>query len=254
MLHDKAAVLDFGADVALVLVKSFDTEGAAAAAAVAVERKRGVVVTLQNGMGNVEKLRSRVGVGNHVFGGSTSLGCLLDKDSEGTTVIHTGLGPVSIASDHPTVVELVSVLRSSQVDASVVSESDLKSLLWIKLAVNASINPLTSILDVPNGYLVHDPYCQGLVTRVCSEVGEVCRKEGLDLSADFLVKSSNDVATRTAANTSSMRADVLNKRNTEVDSILGYIISRGRDHNVPVDTCKVLYDLVKIIEKKGRQV
>jgi hypothetical protein len=37
--------------------------------------------------------------------------------------------------------------------------SDITGLLWGKLLVNAAMNPLTALLDVPNGRLLELPKC-----------------------------------------------------------------------------------------------
>lgn len=124
---------------------------------------------------------------------------------------------------------------------------DIEPYRWLKLAVNASINPLTAVLGVPNIYLAKIPELAEVVRRVAGEVAEVARRLWIELPADP-VEESLKVAEKTGRNISSMLADLRRCRKTEVDYINGAVVELGRKLAVPTPYNELLYSLVKSLE------
>ncbi|MFT5236078.1 MAG: 2-dehydropantoate 2-reductase [Shewanella sp.] len=118
-------------------------------------------------------------------------------------------------------------------------------LLWQKLAINASINPLTAIEGCRNGALAKIDY-QPTIEKLISELVEVAKADGIELDKLALTNRVYEVIALTANNFSSMHQDVMNKRPTEVGSINGYIITRAQVHGLG---CKVNEDLFNQITK-----
>jgi len=118
---------------------------------------------------------------------------------------------------------------------------------WLKLAVNASINSITAVLGVPNGYLVRIPELTSLVRKVAGEVAEVAKRAGISLPADP-GEEALEVARRTAGNISSTLADLRRCRRTEVDFINGAVVEFGRKFGVDTPYNETLYTLVKSLE------
>ena len=109
-----------------------------------------------------------------------------------------------------------------------------------KLAINAVINPLTTIFDCLNGQLFKNPRRLALSRLLLSEILPVIssilassstRQAGseaiLNFSLTALEQVILDAADQTAQNISSMRQDMLNGRRTEIDYINGYIVVQG---------------------------
>ena len=144
----------------LVLVKAWQTER------VAVQLKEclaedGLVLTLQNGLGNRETLAQSLGwVALHWAPPPLARPCsgpgLVRAGGEGIISIerHQALGPIEEA------------LKSAKFNVNVVE--DAQSLIWGKLVINAAINPLTALLRVPNGKLLE----QSLSTRNDGGIGK----------------------------------------------------------------------------------
>lgn len=118
---------------------------------------------------------------------------------------------------------------------------------WLKLAVNASINSITAVLGVPNGYLVRIPELASLVRKVAGEVAEVAKRAGIFLPVDP-GEEALEVARRTAGNISSTLADLRRCRRTEVDFINGAVVEFGRKLGVHTPYNEALYTLVKSLE------
>jgi 2-dehydropantoate 2-reductase len=142
-----------GAPFALVLVKSWQTERAAAQLAACLAPD-GLALTLQNGLGNREKLAAALGR-SRVALGVTTMGATLMGPGR---VRPGGEGTLSLGT-HPGLNPLAHLLERAGFTVEIVPEAD--DLLWSKLVINAAINPLTALLRVPNGELLP-------ITLLCS--------------------------------------------------------------------------------------
>lgn len=104
--------------------------------------------------------------------------------------------------------------------------ADIERAQWQKLAVNAVINPLTALYRCRNGELLDAGEREQRMKVLANEAdGLLCRLYP-DWPADTLARS-REVARQTAANTSSMLADVLAGRPTEIQFINGYLLRRA---------------------------
>ena len=138
-----------GAKVAIVLVKSWQTERTARQLKTCLADD-GLAITLQNGLGNWEILikeldESRVALGTITIGATLLEPGMVKAGGEGKISIeaHPAIGPVKEA------------LLSANFKVEVVD--DALSIVWSKLIINAAINPLTALLKVANGELLERP-------------------------------------------------------------------------------------------------
>ncbi len=235
-------------ELVLVCVKAYDTAEVARTIAGHLT-KDGLVLTLQNGLGNIEALREHVDP-QLLFGGSTAEGAtLLGRGS----VRHAGRGPTVVAPVAAERIDVAERLASTLADAGfdATARPDLARVLWSKLLVNAVINPLTAVLGVQNGHLVEIGHARKLMKEVTREVTRVAVAEGaIDKGADT-VAMVEKVCRATAPNRSSMLQDVTVKRRTEIDAILGEVLARADRHQIELPVTATLYGLVKVLESCG---
>lgn len=105
-------------------------------------------------------------------------------------------------------------------------EADIRLRQWHKLVVNAVINPLTALHDVPNGRISDDPALREQAERLCEEADQVLQQ--LDPAwPGHSLENVLAVARATAGNTSSMRADRQRGALTEVDAINGWLVKQA---------------------------
>lgn len=102
---------------------------------------------------------------------------------------------------------------------------DIRTVLLEKVALNAVINPLTALYDIPNGALLEDGYAAACATST-REVASLLAAAGHRELAQRLPAVVAAVLRDTAGNSSSMRADVQAGRGTEIDAILGYLLTQ----------------------------
>jgi len=225
-----------GAKVALVLVKSWQTERAARQLKEVLAHD-GLAMTLQNGLGNRETLvrdlgASRVALGVTTTGATLLAPGLVRAGGEGVISIEQNqlLGPLEAA------------LRSSNFNLQVVN--DAQSLLWGKLVINAAINPLTALLRISNGELLARPIVRRVMASLARETAEVAKAERVHLPFRNPVSAAEDVARKTASNHSSMFQDVRRGAPTEIDAICGAVTKRGEKHGIRTPYNRACWKLV----------
>ena len=158
------------ADFALVLVKSYQTAEASLRVRDCI-KPNGVTLSLQNGMGNQEKLLATLPF-HMVSSGSTMQGANIDPNKLGV-VTHAGNG-TTIIDDKPFLAEFKELLKTAGLPVQTFREqgaASIKTVLWCKLIVNAAINPLTALLGRPNGFLATDPAARELAIATAREAG-----------------------------------------------------------------------------------
>ncbi len=228
-----------GAQFALVLVKSWQTWRAARQLRECLVQE-GVVLTLQNGIGNREALTQILGA-KRVALGVTTIGAYLL--GPGRTKL-AGEGVISLGI-HSRLGPLADMLRAS--GFMVENDPDPDVLLWGKLVINAAINPLTALLGVPNGELLQRPTARSLMVALAREAAAVAVALGIRLPYPDPVVAAETIARRTANNRSSMLMDVERGAPTEIDAICGAVIRAGEQTAVPTPVNRTIWQLVKAL-------
>jgi 2-dehydropantoate 2-reductase len=237
------------ADVALILVKSTRTEAAGEATAEFLSAD-GVAITLQNGLGNLEKLGATLGQ-DRVVQGTTAQGATLIKPG---LVHHAGHG-LTYLNQSPAarlVTEVAALLNQARLETYLSDRLD--GLLWGKLAINAGINPLTALLGVPNGILARFAETREVVCLAAQEVAVVASAQGITLPFVDACARALEVAALTASNRSSMLQDISRGARSEIREICGSVVSAGRRFGVPTPLNDELMRLVIELEEKSGSV
>ncbi len=226
--------------LALVCVKSWQTERASRQLAGCLTRE-GVALTLQNGMGNFEILGNLLGSQRAALGTTTAGANMLAPG-----VVKTGGEGVISLEDHRRTRLLRELFSSS--GFAVQTVADPVELLWGKLVINAAINPLTALLNIPNGELLQRPQARSLMGAAAKEAAAVAAAKGISLPYPDPAVAAESVAARTAVNLSSMLQDILRGSPTEIDAISGAIVRAGEATGLPVPVNRTLWSLVTALE------
>lgn len=229
-----------GAKAALVLVKAWATPQAAAALAACLAPD-GLALTLQNGLGNLETLAAALGA-ERAAAGVTTLGARLAGPGCAVT---GGQGQVLLGS-HPRLHPLAELLR--QAGISVEMTGKLESLLWGKLVINAAVNPVSALLDAPNGALLQDDQALSLILEAAREAAAAAAAQAVALPYPDAEEQVQTILAHTAGNLSSMLQDLRRGARTEIDAINGQVILAAQHSGVPVPVNRSLYRLVKARE------
>lgn len=203
-----------------------------------------VVILIHNGMGGAEVAREVLGPLQPTYLATTSQAAL---KKAATRVEHTGLGDTYVGMSW-----LCKATNKSDDIANLLEQTlaptfvatDMKAALWKKLIINAAINPLTALHSIRNGELEQTQYRE-TITRVCEEACAVAKCEDILLDSIEMVETVLRVAKDTAQNYSSMNRDVHARRQTEIDSISGYIVEIANKKGIHVPVNALLYESIK---------
>jgi len=232
-------------DIVFMCVKAYDTAAAISRAASAVG-PRTIVVSMQNGLGNAEAI-ARVVDSQQIVCGITGHGVICLGHGR---VFHAGAGRTRVAALLPgcrhVAKRVAEVLRDAGLDTTVTE--DVNGMLWSKLIVNAAINPLTVILDIPNGQLLNHPVAHSTMLKAAAEATAVAEANGVSLLFRDSKHEVEAICRKTGDNVSSMLQDVRRRHRTEIDSITGAIVRAARKTRLAVPVNRMLLRQVRIIE------
>ncbi len=233
------------ADLIIICVKSFDTKDALGNLKILFKENTSVL-TLQNGLGNIEVIGELAG-SDRVIAGSTNEGATLLAAGR---IRHAGRGETVIGRmDARIPVEMRSIREIfNKVGLEIRISRDIKSLLWSKLIINVGINALTAITCLPNGKLIEFEWTRRILREVVAEATKVAKRKRIKLVYDDPLAKVEAVCEATSCNISSMLQDVLRKKRTEIDFINGAIVRLGQELGIPVPNNSLLVGLVKTIE------
>ncbi len=226
-------------DVVIIAVKSYDTREAAEEAARLVTRN-GLVVSVQNGLGNLDVIKEALSSRATAVQGVLSYGATLLRPGYAR---YGGCGRVVLSAE---AADLGEALEKGGMRVKLVE--DTTPYVWEKLLINAGINPVTALTRAPNRVIIEDPDARDLAVKAVLEGKAVAEKLGVKLPHDP-VESMLRVAKLTGSNYSSMLQDILRGRRTEVDWINGAIVKLGSKLGVPTPVNEALTMLVRCLEK-----
>ena len=233
------------ADLLLLLVKAYDTEHAVQACLPAIGPHT-TVLTLQNGLGNIEAIKRYVPQ-SLILAGTTAHGATLLGNG---WVRHAGSGDTVIGALAPEgamrAYAVQEVFRCAGIPTSVAE--DIQSVLWGKLLVNVGINALTAIMGVKNGRVEDTEHLHAVMRRAVLEGAAVALRLGISLPYPDPVERTAEVCRATAENISSMNQDIRSGRRTEIDSINGAVAAYAKRLGIATPVNRILTSLVKFFE------
>jgi len=232
-------------DMIILTVKSYDTKKAVKEALSAVG-KDAIILSLQNGLNNVEKIIDIAG-SRGLICGVTSHGITFANNGH---IHHAGVGETIIGAvqgvNDKELQKICDMFNAVGIETK--KTDNIRGEIWAKVIVNAGINPLTALTHLQNGALLEIPELKALLEGVCREAIEVANACNVQLPCSDLIEKTKEVARSTKKNKSSMLQDIERRRKTEIESINGEIVRLGKKHNIGTPINRVLVALVKSIE------
>ncbi|CAN5313076.1 2-dehydropantoate 2-reductase [soil metagenome] len=238
-----------GAELILVQVKSYDTYGALAPLEPRINPES-LILSLQNGLGNLEQMQKALPNHRRFLIGTTAHSAGVIAPGR---IRHAGPGPTVIGDPVPDRTPRLNLkpVRDVLQDAGFATQlSDrIWPAIWLKLTANVSINPLTALTGVRNGQLLDDPELLALADAAVAETVAVMKAAGIDAPERDYTEFARQVMRDTGPAHSSMLQDIQNGKRTEIAAINGAVAGLGRELGVPTPVNRWLTALVRNREK-----
>ncbi len=209
-----------------------------------------LLLSLQNGMGNEEIMRDFAAPAQILLG-TTKHNCVTLAPGQ---IYHSGSGitfigsPVGNSAAAETVVGLFVACGFEAEECT-----GVRHLLWEKLFLNMSVNPVTALLGAHIGTVSEDPDLRELVHAMIDEAVRVAAADGETFDADTvfarLIESTRQLSTGTA----SMCQDIQQKRRTEIDFINGAVVRIGAQYGIPTPYNSTIVHLMHAKERLVRK-
>jgi len=120
--------------------------------------------------------------------------------------------------------------------------------LWCKVITYSALNPVSAILQVPNGSLTSKMESITLMKRLLDEGRAVASACAIELVYPDLYELLFDACEKSANNLSSMLQDILNEVPTEIEAQNGAICRYAEEHGVKVPTHQTMVELIRLLE------
>jgi len=233
-----------GAEIVLFCVKT--TDNAATATALAPLLAPGaILVSMQNGVDNVEQIRA-AGIAN-ALPSVVYVGAFVPEPGR---VKHTGRGDLVFGPENEQTKKLADLFTRAGVPVKI--SSNIQGDLWTKFIANCALNAISALSRAKYGQIAADPETWKLVEGAVVEVLDVARACQVDLGpladAEKAFELARKIASQLPEAISSTGQDLMRGKRTEIDSLNGFIARRGMALGIPAPANHTLWALVKLAE------
>ncbi len=121
--------------------------------------------------------------------------------------------------------------------------------IWLKALSNCAINPLGAITGYTNGELLKNSTIISIMSKLLEECLTVV-PENMNFTFDAVFGLVKHILNLTKLNKCSMLQDIINGRKTEIDSINGQIVQKGKRMNRSTPINEFLVNVIKQLESK----
>jgi 2-dehydropantoate 2-reductase len=234
-------------DVAIFAVKGYSLPEAAAAMRPAIGAST-VVIPLGNGVDNDEVLQRELGVGR-ILNGCVYISTHIEVPG---VVEQTGGSRKLFFGSPDGVVEpycgIETVLKDAGIDATL-SDHILRDV-WAKFIFIDAISGVTSLRGVTIGMVLGTPELKDMLVGLMREVEKLSRRLDVGLPAGIIEQAIERAAAFPPDTRTSMQLDVEKGAHTELDTMLGYVLRKGREMNVPTPRHAEVYEaLARIVRQ-----
>jgi 2-dehydropantoate 2-reductase len=232
------------ADVVLFCVKTTDTASVSKQLA-AFLPANSIVVSMQNGVNNVEEIRAASGIAAvpavvYVAAAVPAPG----------TVKHFGRGDLVVGPKNERTEKIAALCTSAEIPCRIAE--NIEGELWTKFVWNCALNAVSALGRVTYGEIIASEDAKRLVEAVVYETLDVARANGIEPPGledpKAALAGSFKIAEQMSGTRSSTAQDLARGKHTEIDSLNGYLARLGARLGVPTPVNHTLYTLVKLYE------
>ncbi len=240
-------------DIIILCVKSYDTLEAITIYAPLL-KERGVCVSFQNGLGNMEKIASVTG-DTRTAGARVIFGAEVPEPGTVNVTVYADqivIGPFR-QQNNPNkgmLEELAMLINTSGIPSYYAD--DVYPHLWAKMFYNCPLNPLGALFRLTYGELVKNMDIVSIMDDVVKEAHTVAKAMGINMPwekhTDFLDLFYAALVPSTAGHRASMLQDMEKGRRTEIDALNGAVVNYGHTLGIPTHANATLVRIIKAME------
>jgi 2-dehydropantoate 2-reductase len=235
------------ASLAILTTKSHDTPRAARALAAALEPQT-PVLSLQNGVQNVDRAQALLGPGR-VVAGLAFVGLRL---AEPGAVERLAEGRVLIGEPGGAPGRLAQAVHAIVAPAwEVAVSSDIVHEQWKKLAWNVGFNALCAVTGATVGEVLATPETAALARQAMAELAIIARRQGVALTAADL----DEMAAPTPGlerYLPSTAQDLAAGKRLEREALCGFVVREGALRAIPTPVNRILDAMLALAEDRAR--
>jgi len=237
-------------DLVQISVKGYHT-ASAAKMCVPMVGPRTYVLSVQNGLKNLQRIAESVGR-EKVIGGVTAHSAM--PLSHTLIKYNGGLGGIYIGrfdgQDDIGVERLVEVFNATGFETHLI-HGDVRIPLWRKLLANISCNAVAALTGFTGRQLVEFEPTNELIRALAEETAEVAAAQGfefaeLEYAGDFAIRALSGVGD----NKISMLQDIEAGRRTEIDTLNLAVVERGEEYGVDTPLNWAIGILIQALERR----
>lgn len=233
-------------EIILFCVKTTDTVSTAQSVA-SILSPNTLVVSLQNGVDNAEKMRA---AGIDALSAVVYVAASVPEPGR---VRHVGRGDLVIGPRSTKTEKFAALFERAGVPCRI--SDNIDGELWTKLIWNCALNAISALGRARYGQIAANEDARKVVANAVDEVIAVAKAAKIQLiGVDDLkagMAGALKIATQMSGAISSTGQDLMRGKRTEVDSLNGYIARRGTELGVPTPVNHALYALVKLAEESN---
>ena len=245
-----------GAGLVLFCVKSLDTDAAARAMAPYLSADA-VVLSLQNGVDNVERIRAqvRMDVDREVFPGlvyeaaqMAGPGHVRRTGGSGVVIGELAAYRRADGANRALLDAIAALFTGAGVQMRVSDEVEVD--LWAKLVMNCAYNAISALGGAAYGEMVALAEIRALMGDAAREATAVAAAKGIRLP-DNIVAAAIKLADGMPMQISSTAQDIRRGRRTEIDHLNGYVVRAGEVLGIATPVNRALNALMKLLERRS---
>ena len=237
-------------DLVLFCTKTYATDEAAEQIKPIVGTKT-TVMSLQNGIDAVEQIGAVIGM-QHMIGATTWISSSIEasgKIKQVSQFRRVVLGEMD--GQVTSRVQLIyETLRETGITVEL-SENILQNL-WTKYVFIAAISSLGTLTRLPIGEYRAVSETRVMMISLMEEIVSVALAQKVNLDKDIIRKSLDFIDNAAPQIKASMQLDVDAGRRSELESMVGVIVRKGRELGIPTPTAGMVYAVLLPLDLKAR--
>jgi 2-dehydropantoate 2-reductase len=241
-------------DAILLCIKSFDT-AAACQQVKPLLAPQGLVLSIQNGLGNLEIIARECGSAAAV-GARVIFGARISRPGVATVTVYADrvlLGTLSPANQNPRLPLVATHLNEAGIPTALVD--NILTHIWEKVLYNCALNPLGAILGVTYGELATSPHSRDLMFALIDEIYRVAAVKQIPLqhptARTYFQHFLEHLVPPTAAHYPSMLQDLQQGRQTEIEALNGAICRYGEHYHLPTPSNDAVCRFIRFLQARN---